>query len=341
MKGSWRGSIGLALWLCACTNEPASETAAAELAPAEPAAVEPPAPQPAAVEPTPVKPASTKPLVQHPAKVEGFIMATLPPHWRLSFAPAGATPLIEGVAVALQRDGLHLGNEHLVGQLPIEGRLDRSAIADHLVVPLAERAEILAPGLIERAEARDQVWDGHVNLYLDPDALVGDLVDVVYTLGRHGFGHYQIASSPTRADAIGTQWVEYGLEFEPPKYVQGGTMLAEPVQVVVMLTEVGVEFGLQIDGGEITWYGIWTWDREPMQELERLAADFAHGPAMAEAKGERTIVFIAEPRLRVGLLIEAMNAASGSACTFVDAWKFEGGDPKRCHFVDRVLQAAP
>src|SRR5690606_21416441 len=125
----------------------------------------------------------------------------LPPQWRVPEGGTGTTPLLEGLGLALQRDGLYLGNERLVAA--DGGILDPSAIENHLIAALDERLETLAPALAREAENRGASWLGHANVYLDPDMRVGALSHLLFTLGRHHFVHYGLAVGPAIADGDG------------------------------------------------------------------------------------------------------------------------------------------
>lgn len=279
--------------------------------------------------PTTVKPEQPAArFVQRPAEVEGFVVATLPPTWRVGTATAGVTPIYDGLGVALQRDGLFLGSERMVAVS--DGQLERSAIVSHLLVPLDEHLKVVLPAL--KTDYGDGF--GHANLYVDPDMLVGDLVDVIYTLGRNEFFSYHFAV------ANGGDPIHLGFLVSPPiinKMVPEGFQLLE---LLVNITADGVQAGRRVDGQATTWEPLWPWAEQPMVQLERVATEFAAEHPHVGPKRPRIATFTAETQLPVARLFEAMNATSGRDCRYMDLWNFEGGDPRRCHFAERIFQAA-
>lgn len=78
------------------------------------------------------------------------------------------------------------------------------------------------------------------------------------------------------------------------------------------------------------------WDSEALPALERIAK--AHADA---SSAEPQVRFESDPELPVARLVEVMNAVAGSECTTADVLNMKGGDPKRCHFVLRIVEADP
>jgi hypothetical protein len=325
-----RLAMSFVLFACTPTRdlEPTPSTSEAKVD-SESAAAEP------RPEPTPV----SLPFVQRMTANEGFVEANIPPDWRLSPDGPGSTPLFEGVPLALQRDGLFLGDERLVAVT--DGWLDRSAIERHVIGPLFEQAQEIAARLETAAAARDLVWDGHAILYAHPDTPMGDIVDVVYTLGRHGFMSYQFALAPSveLSHLVERQVINVGIHLDPPKFVKG-TPSPEGTTMVVFLANDGMHVGHRPNGPtEPTWDALLTWDANTMAELERHAAQFVAEHPPVEGEQHHKAVFMADPEMPVGRLIEAMIAASGRDCRYQDVWGTKLGDRKRCHIAQRILEA--
>jgi hypothetical protein len=273
---------------------------------------------------------SLRRFVQRPHAVAGFVTAQLPLHWRL--VDVGATPpLFDGLGVALQREGLFVGDDLLVPML--EGALLRSAIGNHVIFALDERVEFLALALQQEAANRGEEWTGHANLYLDPDVRVGDLVDTIYTLGKHGFISYGFAVTPHSHAQIGDTLVESGLLVSPPKFV-AGQQPAPPEGYFTLVVYLGLEqvvLGRQTQATE--WVELLAWSPSTMTELERHASDLAR---QLEQVGfyapDRLAVVTADPRMSVEAMLQAMSAVVGSTCDF-------SPDTGPCHFPMLVIEA--
>jgi hypothetical protein len=244
-----------------------------------------------------------------PAAVE------LPRSWRIAPNRGGAIALREGaVNLALQREGLFLGDERVLQTNGVE--LDPSAVERHIIAALDTRMQGVKLGL------------RHASLYIDPDARMRDLVDVVYTLGRNGVLSYQLVVSEA------TQAAGAGLWFGPPMFTDGvGDSRTNEAQLIVELQSEGLRVGrrLEADPKTIEWGPVLAWDDDPMVELERIARELA-----LELRKPAVALFRADPQLPVSRLLEAMSAASGSDCT---AAAVGTADPRHCHFVQRILEA--
>jgi hypothetical protein len=246
------------------------------------------------------EPSPSPRFVQRSAENPAFVVAQLPPSWRLVPVESGATPLWFGLGVAIQREGLFLGDELLVPAS--DGRLLDNAIDHHTVLALAERVELLAPALRLEAETCGEVWDGHVNLYLDPDTEFADLVDTMYTLGRAGFSDYQLAVASH--DAAGL--VSLGVPLSPPKFVVLREGEEAPPKPEALGVFVGVEALLvarRVDG-KMNIVAELAWDDATMAKL---AEHVEHAAATLDFKGgPATAVFSADNTMSVAPLITAM-----------------------------------
>src|SRR5690606_5085945 len=132
--------------------------------------------------------------------------------WRLAHVSAGATPLADGLAIGLQREGLTFGDE--------ASGIDPSAVKGHVITGLNERLDMLSN------------TPDHANLYLDPDAPMRDLVNVMYTLGRHGVRSYQLAVVRRLHEPV----VRFGLSLHPPVFsADPSAPTPEHFQLVVAL----------------------------------------------------------------------------------------------------------
>ena len=282
------------------------------------------------------EPSSPRRFVQRPGESDGFVEAQLPDDWHLAHAQAGSAPLFDGLGVGLQRAGLFLGDDLLVPAA--DGRLIASAIDEHLILALHERVELLAPALAQAAETRGEVWDGHANLYMDPDMQVGDLVDTMYTLGRSGFMSYQFAVT---TDDHGADAIRRGVLVSPPKFYrtsEGQRVIVDVTELFVALTSTKVTVARRRSGNfEIIEH--FDRDEQAMARLTTLAAQEAERLRMVGAPGPRTAVFRAISTVTIGSLIEAMVAVSGPDCDFLDELGLDGSDPNACHFAMRVFEA--
>jgi hypothetical protein len=274
-------------------------------------------------------------FVQRPGERDGFVEAQLPDDWRLAHAQASVTPLFDGLGVGLQRAGLFLGDDLLVPAA--DGRLIASASDNHLIVALHERVELLAPVLEQAAETRGEVWDGHANLYIDPDMQVGDLVDTIYTLGRSGFMSYQLAVT---TDDHGEDAIRRGVLISPPKFYrtsESQRVIVDVTELFVALTSTEVTVARRRPGNvEIIEH--FDRDEQAMARLTTLAAQEAERLRMIGSPVPRTVVFSAISTVTIGSLLEAMVAVSGPDC---DSRRvgLNGGDPNACHFTTRVFEA--
>ena len=322
---SWTLALAGTLVLCACPSKSGSTetTTPGETTTPSSEAQASPKPQPT--------------FVQNRGEYEGLIVAQIPPTWTLvPVEGGGVLPLRDGLAVALQPEGLFLGNELLVPA--VDGRLLASAVDRHLILALHERAEQLAPALQGDAELRGEEWDRHVNLYLHPEVRFGDLVDTMYTLGQAGFAEYQFAVASR--DAAGL--VTHGLDISPPKYAPlpaGGEPPPKPADFRVYLAERAL-YVARRPAGAVSNEMIdeLAWDDTTMAKLE------AHAKAEAAAMRAtdvpaRVVVASADNSMPFASLATALATVIGTRCDAADLLEFEGANPLDCHLQMIIIEA--
>lgn len=292
-----------------------------------------------------IAPAEPERFVQRPTS-GSFVEASVPSHWRLAFLGAGGSiPLLDGVGLSLQREGLFLDDELLVPSG--EGVLPREAIDRHRIMVLDERMKTLAPALQQSAEAQGEAWIGHANFYLDPEIPVADVVDLIYTLGINGFADYQLAVAREPGDTVGGQPVGFGLPFSPPKFARlpAGTE-PEPrpegsFSLDVRLHQDGIHVGKR--GTEISatteWIAALAWDAQPLAELEALAGRLIAELRRVDPNAVPLATFRADPALPIVRMMEAMVASAGNDCDVHDILELDGGSLDDCSFYYFIVEA--
>ena len=249
---------------------------------------------------------------QRPGSSDGYVEAVIPSRWRLAQVSTGVTPLADGLAIGLQREGLIFGDE--------ASGIDPSAVWGHIIVALDKRLDTLS------------TTPNHANLYLDPDAPMRDVINIMYTLGRHGVRSYQLAVDRRLHQPA----VRFGLMLRPPLFVadpSGPT--PDHFQLIVAVRADGVHVGRRPSGPDgvniakfepTVWVAKFAWGVQTMTELERLAVEIASEQPTA-------VVFSVEPELPVARLFEAMEAATGT-CTMVE----DDDGTRHCRFIDRGIE---
>jgi hypothetical protein len=150
---------------------------------------------------------------------------------------------------------------------------------------------------------------------------------------------FALAPSVELSHLVERQVINVGIHLDPPKLVKG-TPSPEGTTMVVFLANDGMHVGHRPNGPtEPTWDALLTWDANTMAELERHAAQFVAEHPPVEGEQHHKAVFMADPEMPVGRLIEAMIAASGRDCRYQDVWGTKLGDRKRCHIAQRILEA--
>jgi hypothetical protein len=191
------------------------------------------------------------------------------------------------VEVVVDHDGVHVDGERLVALH--EGALDPNLVENHLVGPLHQRIE----GQAVPSDGREAV----LAVTATPELRFADLVDLVYTGGRAGFGTYAF----TVADAQHED--TRAIVIEPPKFDADGSFTPDPLGLKVVVREAG--------------YLVSTYDLEPTAVADEDGLRLVLADLATKADTHRAAV-TADPSVEFARLVHTMDLMAGPTCDFED-----------------------